>query len=146
MSVITTAAFSSVPTICAIATGASLTGASVTVTVPVAVSAPSDAVYWKLAAPAKSGSGVNVIAPPASATVPCWAPPTAVTITTWPSASTSLAASALAATVNGVSSSPPSASATAIGASGTGVTVTATAAVSVSAPSDTVDWKLAGPL
>ena len=132
---ISTGVSSSVPTLSATATGASLTGVIVTDTLPVSLNLPSDTTYRIVAPAVSSAAGVKSSCPPLMTTAPAPLSTTAlVMVRASPSASVSLASASIR---TGVSSSVVALSATATGASLTAVTATDTLAVSVRLPSET---------
>ena len=126
---IVTGVSSSVEALSSLATGSSLTGATVTVTVAVLESAtPSNPVYVKLSTPLKSASGVYVTSVPLLTTVPLAGWVTEPTVRASPSTSVSLDNTSI---VTGVSSSVEALSSLASGSSLTEATVMVTVAVSV---------------
>src|SRR5262249_48901751 len=134
---IATGVLSTAATLSSMAIGGSLTAATWTVTRPGSESVPSETGDSNVAAPLKSGAGVNVIVPPASVAVQFVKFPTAVIDRLGPSTSVSFASSVAVSIACGVSSTPASTSSTATGASLTAATLTTTSAVAVSVPSET---------
>ena len=110
---ITSAVPLGVATASSTATGASLTGSTVTHTRAVSVRSPSLTVYANVAVPATSGLGVYRTSPPVSVAVPKLGVPTAVTVNAAPAAPVSFATSVAAGITTAVSSSVIAVSSTA---------------------------------